>query len=243
MHNVEDVISDSEDEFTIFLKPIKQNRFSEDSRHITEDRSHVIDPTLAAQDDNEEASDSEEVYFNMTQMQSIHESVTALEKETEIQKRSIMSLRSLRCDSFEPTEEYKVLEPVKKRGKKRQTTGTKSRKKNQSMSDLVREVFESDKSKYFIAKQSRIDEYCARSKNNSMSRTLQNRRSEYFGEKQLLTPTDWLEILQSLKICFPRTQCCPEIQAQESTEYRTIWDEASSNVILNKEEMNILYNK
>jgi len=243
MHNVEDEISDSEDDITTFLEPVYR-------RHV-ENRpgSEIQEPTLfddmhsTANEEKQEMADSEEVYFHMTQMQSIHESVTELEKECALQKKSMLSLRSLRCDSVEEIEKYQVSEPPKKRSKRRMTTESKTRKKNQSMSDHVREVFESDRSKYFIAKQSRIDEFCARSQNTSMSRTLQNRRLEQPREKQLLSSSDWLHVLRSLKINFPNVQCVSGAPPNGSFTYRTLWDEACANVTLNHEELKILYNK
>ncbi|KAI5950416.1 hypothetical protein CANMA_005344 [Candida margitis] len=244
MHHNEDVISDSEDEITTFLEPFQPNRYQSSLQNLTKQEIEYNALATASGEDSGGVTDSDNVYFHMTQMQSIHESVIESERESQLQKKSILSLRSLRCSSSERMEEEcKAPDPPKKKNKRKTTTGAKSKKKNQSMSHSVREVFESDKSKYFIAKQSRIDEFCARSKANNSSRSLQNRRLEQAGEKQLLSSTDWLRLLHSIKISFPRTRCLSEIQTNEDTQYRSLWDEASSNVQLDNEEMKILYNK
>lgn len=243
MYNVEDIISDSEDEITTFLEPFEQKGHINGLASIIRGETTLKDSSSAADEENEDIIGSEELYFHMTQMQAIHESVTDLEKESELQKKSILSLRSLRCDSSDQIDDYEAPEPARKRGRRKATPGGKTRKKNQSMSNLVREVFESDKSKYFIAKQSRIDEFCSRPNNSNTSRTLQNRRFEQLGEKQLLSSDDWLKILQSIRINFPQSSCITNIDTHERIEYRTLWDEASSNVTLNNEEIKVLYNK
>ncbi|KAI5957972.1 SLX4 [Candida theae] len=243
MHNVEDIISDSEDDITTFCKPFKPEAIS----NGLDTEGHVVkDSAVCAKDEDDETEESEEVYFHMTQMQSIHESVTGLEKENDLQKKSILLLRSLQCDSHDQIDEDNAPNPpVKKRGKRKLATGVRGGRKNQSMSSSVREVFESDKSRYFIAKQSRIDEFCARSKNNNLSRTLQHRRLEQLSGKQTLSSTDWQEILNVIRIQFPRTklQLSSEIQTEESFECKSLWDEAGSNIMLNDEEINILYNR
>ncbi|KAI3406826.2 SLX4 [Candida oxycetoniae] len=211
------------------------------------------DEVISDSEDQDEVEKS--YYFHSTQMQSIHETVLETEKIQQMQRKSISTLESLSYTG-EMNDSKRVTSPVniKKKGtrkaiRKASTVPKEQKKrKNQSMSKSVREMFDSDKSKYFFAKQSKIDQFCARTKTQGafcmQKFRLRPLSSSSLTNNTLFTSIEWYHALRSIKLKFQKTHEIIDVQYENNDSSCTrLWDKASASVVLSSDETKWLYDK
>ncbi|CAK9435726.1 uncharacterized protein LODBEIA_P04420 [Lodderomyces beijingensis] len=128
------------------------------------------------------------------------------------------------------------------------------------MSTSVREIFDTDKTRYFMSKQSKIDQFCARSKDRDgvscsgngsgggvRLQQVRLRNSNIScptsdPRRVLFTREEWRAALRGLKLAFPVSLTWCQSNEDESSGC-LLWDKAGESMILSHEESIELYNR
>ncbi|KAG7664444.1 RLF2 [[Candida] subhashii] len=158
-------------------------------------------------DDEDDHQQQESLYFHSTQMQSRHEDLLELEQQEQHSKQSVSRLNLFRNE----TTQIRSI-PTKVETRKRKSLGAvksttkRKKKKNQSMSSIVRDQFTENKLSYFSGDQSKIDAFLKKLNkvedlnqlnNNDNTASNTNNTSKLFSE------SEWNYILKSIKLKFP----------------------------------------
>ncbi|KAI5951943.1 hypothetical protein KGF54_005018 [Candida jiufengensis] len=208
-----------------------------------------------------ENEEDDGVFFNCTQMQSAHETVMEEERILNKQAKSIMSIMSFKfveepeVPKLNGTKKNKS-SSVQKPSRLKAQKPTINKKKNQSMSKNVRDLYNGSENGFrevmVEQQQTRIDEFVG----NKVNGTLKYKKMEQLRtDRILMNASEWYSFSKSIKVKFPKTlfqdkleideieDSEDEINSDDEIDMCRLWNESKSDLHLSMEELKHLYNK